>query len=146
MGSKIYRSVRRGSKEGMVVPRLLIKLCLTDFTGDTIRRVRRRDIGGISSVARRWAGALQRSDYELRRTNRTCIPKLVCNKILVRVPGLTIQNTFRTYPLYQTQTQEFLTLAGCDKGDNETATFTCLRALPVDTIKSASSSVYSKYE
>ncbi|KAF8602860.1 triacylglycerol lipase FGL4 [Ceratobasidium sp. AG-I] len=50
-----------------------------------------------------------------------------------------------TYPLYQTQTQEFLTLAGCDKGDNETATFTCLRALPADTIKSASSSVYSKY-
>ncbi|CAE6535479.1 unnamed protein product [Rhizoctonia solani] len=50
-----------------------------------------------------------------------------------------------TYPLYQTQTEEFLNLTGCYKGDNEAATFACLRGLPVDTIKSASVSVFNKY-
>lgn len=50
-----------------------------------------------------------------------------------------------TYPLYQTQTEEFLNLTGCFRGENETATFDCLRAVPQDTIKSASVAVFAKY-
>ncbi|CAE6523244.1 unnamed protein product [Rhizoctonia solani] len=51
-----------------------------------------------------------------------------------------------TYPLYQTQAEEFLNLTGCYRGENETATFACLRDLPVDTIKNASVSVFNKYD
>ncbi|CAE7081466.1 unnamed protein product [Rhizoctonia solani] len=51
-----------------------------------------------------------------------------------------------TYPLYQTQTEEFLHRTGCYRGEDETVTFACLRELPVDTIKNASLSVFSKYD
>ncbi|CAE6403418.1 unnamed protein product [Rhizoctonia solani] len=51
-----------------------------------------------------------------------------------------------TYPLYQTQTEEFLNRTGCYRGENETATFACLRGLPVDNIKNASLSVFNKYD
>ncbi|KEP51580.1 carboxylesterase [Rhizoctonia solani 123E] len=50
-----------------------------------------------------------------------------------------------TYPLYQTQAEEFLDRTGCYRGENETATFACLRELPVDTIRGASVSVFNKY-
>ncbi|KAJ1308069.1 hypothetical protein OPQ81_002135 [Rhizoctonia solani] len=50
-----------------------------------------------------------------------------------------------TYPLYQTQAEEFLNRTGCYRGENETATFACLRGLSVDTIRSASVSIFDKY-
>ncbi|KAG9121455.1 hypothetical protein FRC07_002583 [Ceratobasidium sp. 392] len=50
-----------------------------------------------------------------------------------------------TYPLYQTQTQEFLGLTGCADKAGSAATFTCLRNITVDTIKSAGSTIYNKY-
>ncbi|KAF8751503.1 type-B carboxylesterase lipase family [Rhizoctonia solani] len=46
-----------------------------------------------------------------------------------------------TYPLYQTQTDEFLNLTGCYRGANETATFSCLRGISMETIRNASVSV-----
>ncbi|CAE6457227.1 unnamed protein product [Rhizoctonia solani] len=51
-----------------------------------------------------------------------------------------------TYPLYQTQTEEFLNRTGCYRGDNEIATFSCLRELPMDTIRNASLFVFNKYD
>ncbi|KAF8704549.1 type-B carboxylesterase lipase family, partial [Rhizoctonia solani] len=51
-----------------------------------------------------------------------------------------------TYPLYQTQTDEFLNLTGCYRGANETATFSCLREISMETIKNASVSVFNKYD
>ncbi|KAG8712830.1 hypothetical protein FRC08_014045 [Ceratobasidium sp. 394] len=50
-----------------------------------------------------------------------------------------------TYPLYQTQTEEFLNLTGCAKGADSAATFTCLRSLQASTIRDASVSIYNKY-
>ncbi|KAG9078859.1 hypothetical protein FRC06_008127, partial [Ceratobasidium sp. 370] len=50
-----------------------------------------------------------------------------------------------TYPLYQTQTEEFLSLTGCAKGADSAATFTCLRGLQASTIRDASISIYNKY-
>lgn len=61
-------------------------------------------------------------------------------------PSLTMPNNSRTYPLYQTQTHEFLALAGCEKGDDSNATFTCLRTLSADTIKNASVAIFAKYQ
>jgi hypothetical protein len=57
-----------------------------------------------------------------------------------------IHAAFRTYPLYQTQTEEFLNRTGCFRGENETATFVCLRTLPQGTIKNASVAVFAKYK
>ncbi|KAF8751501.1 Carboxylesterase family [Rhizoctonia solani] len=51
-----------------------------------------------------------------------------------------------TYPLYQTQTDEFLNLTGCYRGANETATFSCLRGISMETIRNASVSVFNKYD
>ncbi|QRV89870.1 carbohydrate esterase family 10 protein [Ceratobasidium sp. AG-Ba] len=50
-----------------------------------------------------------------------------------------------TYPLYQTQTQEFLTRVGCNNKSSSTATFACLRGLQADIIKNASVAVYNEY-
>ncbi|KAG8734077.1 hypothetical protein FRC12_018661 [Ceratobasidium sp. 428] len=50
-----------------------------------------------------------------------------------------------TYPLYQTQTAEFLSLTGCASKANSAATFTCLRSISADTIKNASVTTYNKY-
>ncbi|KAB5591730.1 Carboxylesterase [Ceratobasidium theobromae] len=50
-----------------------------------------------------------------------------------------------TYPLYQTQTEEFLNLTGCFRGEDEAATFDCLRAVPQNNIKNASVAVFAKY-
>ncbi|KAF8704552.1 type-B carboxylesterase lipase family, partial [Rhizoctonia solani] len=51
-----------------------------------------------------------------------------------------------TYPLYQTQTDEFLNLTGCYRGADETATFSCLRGISMETIRNASVSVFNKYD
>ncbi|KAF8602903.1 acetylcholinesterase [Ceratobasidium sp. AG-I] len=50
-----------------------------------------------------------------------------------------------TYPLYQTQTDEFLALAGCEKGNSANATFACLRSVLADTLKNASVALFMKY-
>ncbi|KAH7341284.1 Alpha/Beta hydrolase protein [Rhizoctonia solani] len=61
-------------------------------------------------------------------------------------PTSPVNPEIRTYPLYQTQAEEFLNRTGCYRGENEIATFACLRRLPVDNIKNASLSIFNKYD
>lgn len=49
------------------------------------------------------------------------------------------------YPLYEYQTSLFLNATGCDRGADAFGTYDCLRALPTETIRNASVTVYNAY-